>query len=449
MAAESPSSARPLESMDELIAPFHAAEKPAHKWRVGTEAEKIGVHLDGRATNYDVDIRGVLDRLVEQHGWFGQAEWEGGDVIQLNRGAANITLEPGGQLELSGAPLDTVHQTCAEFRGHVAELQSVGDALGVRWLGLGFHPLARQADLPWVPKLRYGVMREYLPTKGSMALDMMRRTCTVQANLDYSDVEDAFSKLRIGLRLQPIITAMFANSPWVEGVRTGQRSRRAEVWLHMDPDRCGLLEQLWDGPPSYERYVEWALDVPMFGIKRGGSIKPTHQTFRTYWKDGHEGLTATRADWDAHVNSLFPETRLKNIVEMRGADGQSSSTLCGLPALWKGLLYDAETRRRAESLAGKIQPADLHKARLSIPVDALHADLGGRKVSEWAGDVLELAESGLARLGHLDGQGRDERVFLRSLRDLLEKEQTPADLLLEKVPAERPDVADVLEAAAF
>lgn len=454
-AAEDESALRPLSGIDDLLAPFYAAEKPAWRWRVGTEAEKFGVHSDGRPADFATDIRAVLDHLETNHGWFPQREWEGGEVISLVRGAANITLEPGAQLELSGAPLDTIHQTCIEFRGHVAELQAIGEALDLRWLGLGFHPLATQTDLPWVPKLRYAVMREYLPTRGSMALDMMRRTCTVQANLDFSDADDAFEKLRIGLRLQAVVTAMFANGPWYEGEASGERSRRALVWRHMDPDRSGVLPELWDGPASYERYVEWALDVPMFLVKRGGELHAAarpegsgHVTFREFLEHGFAGFRATRADWNNHVNSLFPEARLKNTLEMRGADGQTSATLCALPALWKGLLYEDEARRKAAALASRVTPEGLEAARADIPAQALEATLEGRAVQEWAGELLEIAEGGLQRLGHLDSQGRDERHFLAPIRALLEKGHTPADDVLARA-GQNADVAAILAAAAF
>ncbi|MCA9614591.1 MAG: glutamate--cysteine ligase, partial [Myxococcales bacterium] len=320
----------------------------------------------------------------------------------------------------------------------------------IAWLGLGFHPFAKREDLPWVPKLRYRVMREYLPTRGKYALDMMLRTCTVQANLDYENVDDAFQKLRIGLRLQPIVAAAFASSPWVEGRATGERSRRLHVWTHVDPDRQGLLPQLWDGPAKYERYVEWALDAPMFLIKRGGTLhENTGQTFRAFLKDGFEGLVATHADWETHVNSLFPEARLKRTLEMRGADGQKVGLLPALPAIWKGLLYDAQTRAKAEGFASRIHYDTLEAARPAIANDGLRAELQGRSLQDWAGELLELAESGLERIGALDAEGRDERVHLAPLRALLERGQTPADELLAALPDETPDPRALVEVARF
>ncbi len=445
----------PIDGPDDLVAMFHAAEKPASVWQIGTEAEKCGIQRDGRALPFEregspVAVRTVLERLAERHGWSKEPEYPGGPCIALKRGRASITLEPGAQLEISGAPLDTLHETATELRGHAAELRAVSDDLGIAWLGLGFHPFARREDLPWVPKLRYRVMREYLPTRGAYALDMMLRTCTVQANLDYANEDDAFQKLRIGLRLQPIVAAAFASSPWVEGRATGERSRRLHVWTSVDPDRQGLLPQLWEGPARYERYVEWALDAPMFLIKRGGTLhENTGQTFRAFLRDGFNGLVATHADWETHVNSLFPEARLKRTLEMRGVDGQRVDHLTALPAIWKGLLYDEVTRGKAESLASRVHFDTLEAARTHIANDGLRAELQGRSLQTWAGEVLELAESGLQRLGVLDAEGRDERVHLAALRALLERGQTPADALLAAVPEAEPSPAAVIDAARF
>ncbi|MCB9624904.1 MAG: glutamate--cysteine ligase [Sandaracinus sp.] len=444
-----------MSGADDLVAMFHASEKPASVWQIGTEAEKCGVTVDGGALPFErgespAAVRTVLERLSERHGWSKEPEYPGGPCIALRRGRASITLEPGAQLEISGAPLDTIHETAIELRGHAAELRAVSDDLNIAWLGLGFHPFAKREDLPWVPKLRYRVMREYLPTRGKYALDMMLRTCTVQANLDYENVDDAFQKLRIGLRLQPIVAAAFASSPWVEGRATGERSRRLHVWSSVDPDRQGLLPQLWDGPAKYERYVEWALDAPMFLIKRGGTLhENTGQTFRAFLKDGFEGLVATHADWETHVNSLFPEARLKRTLEMRGADGQKVGLLPALPAIWKGLLYDAQTRARAEEFASRIHYDTLEAARPAIANDGLRAELQGRSLQDWAGELLELAESGLERIGALDAEGRDERVHLAPLRALLERGQTPADELLAALPDETPDPRALVEVARF
>lgn len=452
MAADAPDAARPIEGMDDLLVPFFASEKPRGAWQVGTEAEKFGVFADGRTLPFEGEpsVATILGRLVERHGWQPEGEYVGGTVIALRRGRASITLEPAGQLELSGAPLDTIHETRVELLGHLAEVRAVSADLGIHWLGLGFHPFASHAELPWVPKLRYGVMREYLPTKGRFALDMMRRTCTVQANLDYANADDAFRKLRVALRTQPIVSAMFANSPWVERRATGERSRRVHVWSSVDPDRQGLLPQLWEGPPSYERYVEWALDVPMFLVKRGSTLhRNTGQTFRDYWKHGFEGLRATVGDWDTHLNTLFPEARLKRTLEVRGADSQGAALLVALPALWKGLLYDEGALAAAEALASRIDYESLEAARPAIGDHGLAATLAGRPVAAWAAELLEISSDGLGRLGNLDCEGQDERVHLAALEALVAKGESPACEALRRAPGETPSPAAVIDAVAL
>ncbi len=432
--------ATPLGGLDDLLAPFHAAETPRSHFRVGTEAEKFGIlrasgaPLPYAAPDQGPSVQAVFQALIERHGWHPEAETSGGEPISLRRGGASITLEPGAQLELSGAPVTTIHQTCAEFYGHMAELRDISDELGIHWLGLGFHPFARQEDLDWVPKLRYGIMREYLPTRGRFALDMMRRTATVQANFDYESEEDALRKLRVALRLSPVATGMFANSPWVEEQATGERSHRARVWLEVDPDRAGLLPWAWNDAAGYRDYVEWALDVPMFMFKREGkTVANTGQTFRSFLADGYGGHQATRADWTMHLNTLFPEVRLKGTLEVRGCDGQSTRMTCALPALWKGLLYEPEALSRAEALSSGWTYADVEAARRPIADHGLGARFAGREVGEWADELLRIAEGGLERLGHLNRQGQDETIHLKVLRDLLDRGETPADQLLRLV----------------
>ncbi|MCB9591815.1 MAG: glutamate--cysteine ligase [Sandaracinaceae bacterium] len=436
-------------TLDDLLAPFHDAEKPASRWRVGTEAEKFGVRLeDGSPLPFEGDggVRQVLLELEDRHGWHSDREHAAGDVISLRRGDASITLEPGAQLELSGAPLTTIHQTCAEFRGHMAELRDISDELGIAWLGLGFHPLATQAELPWVPKLRYAIMKEYLPTRGSMGLDMMRRTATVQANFDYASEDDAARKLRVSLALSPIVGAMFANSPFVEGRATGERSHRLRVWLDVDPDRSGLLPFAWSDGFRYRDYVEWALDVPMFGFKRGGElIRNTQQTFRMFMTDGQGGHEPTLTDWQTHINTLFPEVRLKNTIEVRSADSQSTPMICAMPALLKGILYEESALQAAEAAVSGLDFATVQAARADIAQRGLRAELAGRELAEWAQQVLEIAEGGLERLSHLDRQGRDERIHLASLRKLVERGMTPADALLEAIDMEQPLLPQLLE----
>ncbi|MEM7448291.1 MAG: glutamate-cysteine ligase family protein [Myxococcota bacterium] len=437
----------PLCSYDQLLLPFQRAEKPRSRWRVGTEAEKFGVFRDGSPVPYEGErsIRTVLEALADRHGWFEEQEYEGGPVVALRRGDASITLEPGGQLELSGAPHATIHATCSEFRGHMAELRDISNDLGIIWLGLGFHPTATQDTLPTVPKLRYQVMRHYLPTRGAMALDMMRRTCTVQTNLDYSDEPDAMRKLRLSLALQPIVTAMFANSPWVEGRHQGERCRRARVWLHMDPDRCGLLPFAWNPKATYRDYVEWALDVPMFMVKRGEALHHnTGQTFRSFMNDGFEGVKPNLGDWETHLNTLFPEARLKKTLELRGADAQDTSLVSALSALWKGLLYDDRAMDKVEALIEGWSYEAVEAIRPEIATSAIRTNLYGRPVLEWAKEILEIASFGLREASHLDRHGEDETIYLKTLQYLIDSASCPADRLLEKVDPKAELLGEIL-----
>ncbi len=445
----------PSLSIDALLRPFHEAETPRSKWVIGTEAEKFGVRSDGRAVHFSAaegtsepDVSTILMRLSERHGWLPSAAAKDGRVIALSRGKGSITLEPGAQLELSGAPLDTIHQTHLEFAGHRAELQAISEDLDVHWLGLGYHPFARQEDLDWVPKLRYGVMRDYLLTRGARARDMMRRTCTVQANLDYADEQDAIRKLRVGLAATPVVTALFANSPWSEGRRTAERSHRAGVWLDVDPDRTGLLPFLWKDGAGYEDYVEWALDVPMFlFVRNGAAVYNTGQTVRAFMKDGYEGHSPTVEDWDTHLNTLFPEVRLKRTLEMRSTDSQSLSMVSALPALWKGLLYEEKALDAAEALLAPIAYEDADVAQRALPTTAMETTYAGRPMGAWAEELIAVAKDGLKRLANLDADGNDERIYLRPLEDLGGK--SPAAVLLEKLPQNDPSAADVIEATRF
>lgn len=444
-----------LGSFDDLLAPFHAACKPEPEWRIGTEAEKHAVLTDGSALPFygERSVSAVLERL-QDYGWKPWREEPGAPVIALLRTEGeSITLEPGGQLESSGAPVRSIHATHAEMRVHIEELAPIERELGIRWLGLGFHPTASREDLPFVPKSRYPIMKQYLPTRGSRALDMMLRTCTVQANLDYDSEVDAMRKLRLALRVQPIVSAMFANSPFVEGRVAAQRSYRAWVWLDVDPDRSGLLPFAWRADSTFRDYVEWALDVPMFLIKREGRLlRNTGQTFRSFWKDGFEGERATSSDWLTHLNTLFPEVRLKKTLETRGGDAQGPALLPAHSALWKGLLYDTTAMMQIEALTEQFQHDSIAALRDELAVNPLGTTICGRNVGDWAAEVLEIATGGLARIGardpaSRDTNGRDERIYLEPLRALVERRKTPADLLVESVDPSH-DLAEQLIALA-
>lgn len=443
----------PLRGMDDLLALFHVAEKPRERWLIGTEAERIAVRkADGRHLPYSgpVSVVTIFDRLIREHGWEPERETAGGPIIALRREDASVTLEPGSQIELSGAPYRTVHDGKAESEAHWAALQPVIEDLGLVWLGLGCHPFASVQELGWVPKMRYEVMREYMPTRGSMAGDMMTKTCTVQANLDYVSEEDAMRKLRVGLRAQPIVTAMFANSPWEGGKRSGFRSYRALAWLHMDPDRSGLLPFAWRDHLSYMDYVQWALAAPMFLVKRHGkAYYNTGQTFRSFMEEGFQGLEANYGDWVAHLSTLFPEVRLKSTLEYRGADVQRPELLFALPALWKGLLYDEDSFRALEGLVDPWSFPEVERQREALARLGVRAKFMNRDAVDWAGEVLELAEAGLRRIGHQNEAGEDETVLLRPLRALLEGSRCPADVLLERVDAESPSREAIIRVAGL
>jgi glutamate--cysteine ligase len=427
-------------SYEDLFLPFHEAMKPPREWRVGAEAEKFGVYdANGAAVPYEgpSGIVGVLGALQQHFGWKAITENEGGPLIALERDHASVTLEPGGQLELSGAPLDDVHAIVAETSAHLTELHEVSASMGIAWLGIGFHPFARQEDLPWVPKLRYGIMREYLPTRAARPLDMMRRTATVQANFDYESEDDAMRKMRILLRLSPIGTAMFANSPLYEGRLTGDRSERAKVWLAVDPDRQGLLPALWKQGSRIRDYVEWALDVPMFLFKRGGKVvRNTGQTFRAFWSDGFQGDKPDLHDWELHLNTLFPEVRLKHTIEVRGGDSQTVSIAPALPALWTGILYDGLALDQADSLSESFTHDEMQALRVDIARRGLSLQFRGKPLADTAQQLVAIAKGGLARRKRFSKDGGDETIHLAALSNLIEHAICPADELARALPTD-------------
>ena len=441
----SASSDAPIGGEDELTEYFRASEKPREAWRIGSEAEKFGVNAaTGKPLQYEGEsgVLRVLGALIEAHGWIAERESPEGPIISLKREQASITLEPGAQLELSGAPQEDVHGICAEMRGHMAELRDISSEMNLVWLGVGFHPLARQDDLPWVPKYRYRIMREYLPTRGPRALDMMRRTATVQANFDFSSGEDAMRKLRVSLVLAPIINAMTANSPFFEGRLAGKKSVRGEVWLHMDPDRSGLLPKLWKKDSlGYADYAEWALDVPMFLFKRDGKvIENTGQTFRSFMQSGFQGHRATQADWKLHLQTLFPEARIKNTLEVRACDSLPTPLACAVPALYAGLLYDEQALDRAEALALSLDYAPMAAALPDLVTRGLETRVGERAVRDIAVEILDIARAGLVRRDRKSPQGNDESIHLSRLTELTEAGRSPADVLTEGLSDDDPDL---------
>ena len=433
MASSTEEDVRPIQR-DQLTELFREAEKPAEAFRIGGEAEKFGVlSKTGAPLDYasEAGVARVMAYLAEHHGWRPESETPGGPIIALMRGEASITLEPGSQLELSGAPHADVHDVVREMEEHLTEIEPISRDMGVSWLGVGFHPLAAQRDLTWVPKQRYGVMKTYLPTRGSRALDMMRRTATVQANYDYSSEQDAMQKLVVLLKLSPVIHAMLANSPFIEGKVSSLKSERGDVWLNMDPSRSGLVRRLWDvAEPTYADYVEWALDAGMFLFRRGDVfVQNTGQTFRSFLADGYEGHRATFADWKLHVNTLFPEVRLKRTIEVRGADMLPTRLIGALPAITTGLIYDAQSLSRAAELVAPLRYEEVEAARPALVKDGLAASIGKTSARDLAVEVLDIAEAGLERRARIRADGEDERVYLSPIRELTLLGRSPADTL--------------------
>ncbi len=447
----SKSTLRPIASASALVDVFAQSFKPRSHWRIGVESEKFGLYsATGTPLRYGSEhgIAALLQTLCDEQGWSPDHDATTGAVIALRKHQTALTLEPGGQVELSGAPARCVHEVCHEVSAHLEELAPFAKSMDIRWLALGFHPTATQEDLPWIPKERYAIMRQYLPQRGKRALDMMRRTSTVQVNLDFDSEQDAMRKLRVALKLQPITTAVFANSPFIEGRITEVRSQRAHVWLDVDPDRCGLLPFAWRTNATFEDYVQWALDVPMFFIQRGTqTLRNTGQTFRAFMSDGFQGQRATFEDWELHLSTLFPEVRMKHTIEVRGADAQGKSLLCAVPALWKGLLYDPTALDQAESLVEELDHDTVANARQAIGTQALLAMLGDKPVYTWAESMLDIAIQGLKRLNDCPHSTKDESRFLLPLQHLIANRQCPADVLLAHINPAQPLLEQLFEYA--
>jgi glutamate--cysteine ligase len=418
---------RPIAHVDELVGHFLAGGKPPEAARVGMEHEKIGVLADGRAPGYDV-IAQLLEATAER-GW--QRVEERGKIIALERDTCGtITLEPGGQLEHSGAPWPTAVKAVADSDKHLDELLPIAASLGVTFLGIGFRPFGTLEDVPWMPKGRYRVMREYLPTRGGMAHEMMKRTATVQANLDYTDEADAMTKLRLSLGLSSLVTALFAASPIKDGRPAGFQSVRAACWLDTDPDRCGLLPFAFDEGASFRHYVEWALDIPMFFIYRDGAYLPHHATFRQFIRDGANGHLATLADWEMHLSTLFPEVRLKRYVEVRQADASSREMVRALPPLWRGLLYDRQAGEAAWALVADWTMDERQALYRETPQRGLRATVRGKPILPLCRELVEIARQGLLRLGAADGAS-----LLDPLQRIASEGRSTADAILEAYEA--------------
>ena len=446
-------------TVEDLTAWFAAGGKPAAEFRVGAEHEKFVFRTGSHApVAYDgpAGIRALLEGLM-RFGWAGawEAKAGGGEtLIGLSRGMANVSLEPGGQFELSGAPLPTMHDICEETGQHLEEVKAVAGDLGLGFLGLGFTPIWRRDEIPLMPKGRYKIMRDYMPRVGKLGLDMMFRTCTVQANLDFADEADMVAKFRVSLALQPIATALFANSPFTEGRPNGFLSARANVWTDTDADRTGMLDFVFQDGFGFETYARYALDVPMYFVKRQGRyIDVAGRPFRDFMRGAlaeAPGERATLKDWVEHTSTIFPEVRLKQYLEMRGTDAGPWSRLCALPALWAGILYDPAAQAAAWDLCKHWTREDRAALIRDVPRLALGASVAGRFVKEVARDMVAIARQGLKRRNRLSGGLVDETSYLAELEDIADTGVTAAERLLELYHgAWQGDAARVFEAFAY
>lgn len=435
------SDSTPISSKAELIGWIAQGEKPASAFRLGTEHEKFPFYADdlgpvpyeGAAAGRSGGIRQLLEGLQARTGW--EPILDAGNIIGLAGpdGGGAISLEPGGQFELSGAPVETLHDTARELDQHLSDLKAVAEPHGIRFLALGHSPLWTREQTPMMPKRRYRIMADYMPKVGTRGLDMMFRTCTVQVNLDFASEADMVAKLRVSLALQPLAAALFAASPFSEGRLNGFQSMRSEIWRDTDNARSGMLPFVFDAGMSYEAYVDWALDVPMYFVKRDDTY---HDVAGASFRDLLAGKLAqlpgehaTMSDWANHLSTLFPEVRLKRYIEMRGADAGPVEMLNALPAFWVGLLYDRDSLAAAWDLVKGWSAQERQELRDETPKAGLNARIAGRSLKEIAREVVELSRAGLARRARLDAQGRDETVFLEPVQEIAASGRSLAERL--------------------
>jgi len=429
----------PIEDFNQLANLLEQGNKPKADWRIGTEHEKFGYCKDTlKALPYEGErsIQSILQGLRDQFNWAPVEE--GGHLIGLTKNGANVSLEPGGALELSGAPLETIHETCDEVNVHLREVKEIADKIGVGFIGLGAAPIWQHEDVGLMPKGRYQLMDAYMGEVGTMGRTMMRRTCTVQVNLDFASEADMVQKFRVALALQPVATALFANSPFFEGKVNGHKSWRARVWRDLDTNRTGMLPFVFEDGMGFQRYVDYALDVPMYFVYRDGKyINALGQSFRDFLKGQLPALPGempTLSDWADHLTTIFPEARIKQFIEMRGADGGPWRRLCALPAFWVGLLYDQSSLDAAWDLVKSMDAETRDALCVAASVDGLQAEVSGIKMMELARQAVNISNAGLvarARTG-AGGMVPDETHFLNALQDSLETGQTPADELLAR-----------------
>jgi glutamate--cysteine ligase len=445
-----------LQGEGDLLAVFEQSFRPA-KRAVGIESERVALFDDGAPLHYRSEpgrpgVDAIFAQLIERHGWTPTApESDGGPVLGLERAGANITLEPGSQFELSGAPHDTLHALHRELSEHRDEMRALDLSPKLRLLGLGFQPYARQDDLDWVPKSRYPIMRAYLPTRGPRAHDMMRRTATVQANFDFADERDAMRKLRAALGVSSAVSGLFANSPLKEGVRQAVKSERALVWLGMDPDRSGLLPFAWKKGASLGDYAAWALDAPMFLLKRGGvATQATTHTFRRFLAEGIDGQRATPGDWETHLKTMFPEVRLGRTLEVRGGDSVPLPYAAALAALWTAVLYDDAALTAIEELFVPYGHDAWQALRPRIAAEGLLTPIGKTTVGALLRALLPVAVEALGRRALTDADGADERRYLDPLLPLVADDRSVTDALLQGwSPGQPGALADLMARCEF
>jgi glutamate--cysteine ligase len=428
----------PLTSVSELADYMAGGCKPDTDFRIGTEHEKFAFfRADNSPVPYfgDASISALLKGMQQKLGW--EPIMDGDAIIGLGEtgGMGAISIEPGGQFELSGAPLETLHQTCRESNQHLAVLREIAEPMGIRFLGIGGSPKWTLSETPVMPKSRYKIMTRYMPKVGTHGLDMMYRTCTIQVNLDFSSEADMARKMQLSLKLQPLSTALFASSPFTEGKPNGLLSWRGEIWRDTDNARGGLMPKAFEPGFGFATYVEWALDVPMYFIVRDGKYHDcTHVTFRQFMAGALKGEVAdwqpTLGDWTNHLGTLFPDVRLKRYLEMRGADGGPWRRICALPAFWVGLLYDDAAMTAAEALTRDWTYQDVLALRDAVPAGGLATEIAGRPLMDVARDIVAISREGLKARNRLNGEGQNESVFLQPLDEILAKKKVLAEEML-------------------
>jgi len=447
----------PVEGRDALVAYLEEGCKPRGQFRIGTEHEKFPFRPGSLApVPYEgkTGIRALLEGMQERLGWEPIMDRDALIGLFDPKGGGAISLEPGGQFELSGAPLETLHEGAAELAGHQQDVLEIGDRLGIRFLPLGMSPVWTREETPVMPKQRYKIMTAYMPKVGKLGLDMMYRTSTVQVNLDFSSESDMVKKLRVSLALQPVATALFANSPFTEGKLNGFKSRRSAIWLDTDNQRSGMIPFAFESGMSFDRYVEWALDVPMYFVKRNNDyVDVSGSSFRALLDGSNPklpGERATLADWVNHLSTLFPEVRLKRYLEMRGADAGPADMLNALPALWVGLLYDDTALNAAWDVVRHWSEDERHTLRRDVPREALRARIKRIGLQDIAREIMSIARSGLSARRHLDPSGRDETVYLDVLEPIVETGLTQADRLITQFNRDwKEDIRPVFDAVTF